>query len=129
MYDLGDEVADWITNFLKQHRAHDCKNNHNVDDPVKEEDPVNPVRLVCLDDPKKGVYDRPAHPKLKGIHSPFTDYSPISIGFDASLEDVNRGLKEAGMNQGKAIPMDRFRNNITISGTMAWEEDQWLVAK
>ncbi|KAI8081133.1 MOSC N-terminal beta barrel domain-containing protein [Thamnidium elegans] len=129
VYDVGDEAADWMTEFLKDHRQHDCQNNHSVDDPIKESDPISPVRLVTLDDPKKGVYNRPAHPKLNGVHSPFSDWSPISFGFSASLDDVNKGLLETGISKGNQIPMDRFRNNITISGTVAWEEDQWLVAK
>lgn len=129
VYDMGDEAGAWITQFLFNHRKHDRQNNHSVDDPVGENDPVDPVRLVTLDDPKKGVYSRPAHPKLNGIHTSFSDWSPISFGFSSSLDEVNKGLLETGISKGNQIPMNRFRNNITISGTIPWEEDQWLVAK
>ncbi|CAO0803323.1 unnamed protein product [Mucor circinelloides] len=129
VYDMGDEAGAWITQFLFNHRKHDRQNNHSVDDPIGENDPVDPVRLVTLDDPKKGVYSRPAHPKLNGIHTSFSDWSPISFGFSSSLEQVNKGLLETGISKGNQIPMNRFRNNITISGTIPWEEDQWLVAK
>lgn len=129
VYDVGDEAAEWITQFLTNHRQHDCQNNHSIDDPIKESDPISPVRLVTLDDPKKGVYSRQAHPDLKGVHTAFSDWSPISFGFSASLKDVNNGLLETGISKGNQIPMDRFRNNITISGTIPWEEDEWLVAK
>lgn len=129
VYDVGDKAGEWITEFLRNHRQHDRQNNHNVDDPIKEDDPIEPVRLVTLEDPKNGVYSRPAHSKLNGVHSPFTDWSPISFGFSSSLEDVNKGLIETGISKGNTIPMNRFRNNITIAGTIAWEEDQWLVAK
>ncbi|KAI7902154.1 MOSC N-terminal beta barrel domain-containing protein [Cokeromyces recurvatus] len=129
VYDLGDEVGEWITQFLINHRQHDRENNHSVDDPIHENDPVSKVRLVTLDDPAKGVYDRPAHPYLKGVHTAFSDWSPISFGFVSSLEEVNKGLLETGISKGNQIPMNRFRNNITIAGTIPWEEDQWLVAK
>ncbi|KAI8639705.1 hypothetical protein BD408DRAFT_420955 [Parasitella parasitica] len=129
VYDMGDEAGAWITQFLANHRKHDRQNNHSVDDPIGENDPVDPVRLVTLDDPKKGVYSRPAHPKLDGIHTAFSDWSPISFGFLSSLDHVNKGLMETGISKGHQIPMSRFRNNITIGGTIPWEEDQWLVAK
>ncbi|KAI9481341.1 MAG: MOSC N-terminal beta barrel domain-containing protein [Benjaminiella poitrasii] len=129
VYDLGDQVGEWITQFLINHRKHDRENNHNVDDPINENDPISKVRLVTLDDPSKGVYGRPAHPYLDGVHTAFSDWSPISFGFSNSLADVNKGLLETGVSKGHQIPMNRFRNNITISGTVPWEEDQWLVAK
>ncbi|KAI7894601.1 uncharacterized protein EV154DRAFT_498286 [Mucor mucedo] len=118
VYDMGDEAGDWVTQFLTNNRHLDHFN-----------EPVRPVRLVTLDDPKNGVYSRQTHPQLQGIHSPFTDYSPISIGFTTSLQEVNKGLLQTGISQGVQIPMNRFRNNIIISGTVPWEEDQWLVAR
>lgn len=129
VYDMGDKAGEWITQFIKNHRQHDRDNNHNVDDPIKEDDPVDPVRLVTLEDPREGVYSRPTHPELEGVHTAFNDWSPISFGFVSSLEDVNKGLLETGISKGNQIPMNRFRNNITIKGTIPWEEDQWLVAK
>ncbi|CAO3638174.1 unnamed protein product [Mucor fragilis] len=129
VYDMGDEAGAWITKFLVNHRQHDRQNNHSVDDPIGENDPVDPVRLVTVDDPKNGVYSRPAHPKLNGVHTAFSDWSPISFGFSSSLEQLNKGLLETGISKGNQIPMNRFRNNITISGTIPWEEDQWLIAK
>ena len=129
VYDVGDEAAAWCTQFLKNHRQHDIQNDHSVEDPIHENDPVSPVRLVTLNDPKAGVYSRPAHPKLEGIHAAFQDWSPISFGFTNSLEELNKGLVDSGYSNGNTINMVRFRNNITIEGTLPWEEDQWLVAK
>lgn len=130
VYDMGDEASKWCTQFMKNHRLQDVANDHNKKDPLGENDSVMPVRLVTLEDPKKGVYSRPSHPKLEGIHTAFQDWSPISFGFTSSLEEVNKGLLETGINKGgEQIPINRFRNNITISGTLPWEEDQWLVAK
>ncbi|ORE09768.1 hypothetical protein BCV72DRAFT_260560 [Rhizopus microsporus var. microsporus] len=129
VYDMGDEASAWVTQFLASHREHDRANNHSIDDPVKDDEPVRMTRLVTLEDPKNKVYSRPSHPKLDGIHSAFADWSPVSFGFTSSLEDVNRGLLETGISKGNQIPMSRFRNNLTISGTVPWEEDKWLVAK
>ncbi|KAG0735638.1 hypothetical protein G6F16_009443 [Rhizopus arrhizus] len=129
VYDLGDEASRWLTQFLVNHRQSDQENSHNPDDPVKDDDPIPEARLVTLEDPEHKVYSRPAHPNLPGIHSPFADWSPISFGFTASLEHVNQGLIETGISKGNQIPMSRFRNNITISGTVPWEEDQWLVVR
>lgn len=129
VYDVGDEAAEWITQFLTNHIAHDRQYNQSTVFPMGEDEPVMPVRLVTLDDPKNGVYSRPAHPKLNGIHTAFSDWSPISFGFTSSLKEVNKGLIETGISNGDQIPMNRFRTNITIAGTIAWEEDQWLVAK
>lgn len=126
VFDMGDEAAEWITNFLKVNRKHDLENDHNPEEAVKA-DEFRPIRLVTLDDPNNGRYARPAHRKLPGIHSPFTDWSPISFGFEASLADLNKGLVEKA--NGRPIPINRFRNNLTISGTTAWEEDDWLVVQ
>lgn len=126
VFDLGDEAAAWITNFFKANRKHDSENDHNPDEAVKPDEFRN-IRLVTLDDPNNGRYARPAHGKLPGIHSPFSDWSPISFGFEASLDDLNKGLVEKA--NGRSIPINRFRNNLTISGTKAWEEDDWLVVK
>ncbi|KAI8389341.1 MOSC N-terminal beta barrel domain-containing protein [Blakeslea trispora] len=129
VFDMGDSAAEWLSAFLVNHKEHDIQNNHNKDDPISKDDPIIPARLVTLDDPKNGVFNRPAHPKLSGAHSSFTDWSPISFGFTSSLKELNQNMVETGFSKGEEIPMIRFRNNITISGTVPWEEDEWLVAK
>ncbi|KAF7728814.1 hypothetical protein EC973_005440 [Apophysomyces ossiformis] len=129
VYDMGDEPAEWFRTFLINHRQHDIENNHNPEDAVNDSATVPNVRMVVLENPKKGIYKRPAHPRLPGTHSPFSDWSPISFGFQSSMDEVNKGLLEHNISQGAVIPIDRFRNNLTISGTVAWEEDEWLVAR
>lgn len=125
VYDVGDQVAEWIQQFLINHRDHDYQNNYNAD----REKPIDPVRLVTVEDPKEGVYHRPVHPKLKGVHVAFNDWSPITFGFESSMEQVNKGLLETGFSKGNQINLGRFRSNIAIKGTEPWEEDQWLVVK
>ncbi|KAI9317965.1 MOSC N-terminal beta barrel domain-containing protein [Dichotomocladium elegans] len=128
-YDLGDEAADWLDNFFKKHVQHNRENPHAYDGETVDAE-VPPCRLVTLNSPVSGGdYSRPAHAKLPGVHAPFSDSSPISIGTESSLEDVNNGLKETGISNGKTITVDRFRNNLTISGTVPWEEDEWLVVQ
>lgn len=125
VYDLGESVANWIYQFLMNHREHDYQNNFNAD----RDKLIDPVRLVTVEDPKEGVYHRPVHPKLNGVHVAFNDWSPITFGFESSMKQVNKGLLETGFSKGNQINLVRFRNNIAIKGTEPWEEDQWLVVK
>ncbi|KAI8086372.1 MOSC N-terminal beta barrel domain-containing protein [Halteromyces radiatus] len=130
-YDMGDAAGEWLETFFRRHRSHDVTNNHNPDDPVDLEQPIPRLRLVTLEDPQQegSHYSRPAHQALPGTHSPFTDWSPVSFGFEASLDALNQGLLARDISQGNIIGMDRFRNNVDIAGTLPWEEDTWLVAK
>jgi uncharacterized protein len=51
-----------------------------------------------------------------------TDGFPVLIANEASLEELNRRLKEKGK---ETIPMSRFRPNIVVQGAKAFEEDTW----
>jgi uncharacterized protein len=51
-----------------------------------------------------------------------TDGFPLLIACEASLEELNRRLKE---NNKDPIDMSRFRANIVIKGTKPFEEDYW----
>lgn len=124
-FDVGDEAADWMAKFFIEYTSHDEHNAHEVTD-GEQERPTN-IRLVTLD--LKQGYQRPAHPELSGINSPFSDWSPVSFGFTSSLEAVNRDLVNDNWSNGHQIPMNRFRNNLTIAGTEPWEEDTWLVVR
>ncbi|KAG7370762.1 MOSC domain containing protein [Nitzschia inconspicua] len=57
-----------------------------------------------------------------------TDGYPILVASEASLQDVNDKLKQAGKD---TIPMSRFRPNIVVKGDNnnlnAFEEDRWKV--
>jgi len=48
----------------------------------------------------------------------FADAFPYLLISQASLDELNSRLEEA-------VPMDRFRPNIVVSGTDAFEEDTW----
>jgi uncharacterized protein len=124
-FDVGDAAADWLKQFFLVYKSHDQSNSHGDTDGGAER-PTN-IRLVTLD-LSKG-YERKAHPELPGINSPFTDWSPVSFGFEESLQALNDSLVDGKWSNGHRIPMNRFRNNLTIAGTEPWEEDTWLVAR
>ena len=125
VFDMGDEASKWIGNFMESHRDH---HKENPTGDIDFDASFPELRLVTLDDPKNGEYSRPALESLPGVHSPFSDWAPLSIGCESSLEEVNHGLKETGVSN-DSIPINRFRNNLTFSGTIPWEEDEWLVVK
>ena len=52
----------------------------------------------------------------------FADAYPVLLASLSSLDDLNARLLEKGAD---SVPMDRFRPNIVVSGTAAWEEDTW----
>ncbi len=52
----------------------------------------------------------------------FADGFPFLVTNDASLADLNHRI---ATNAGAAVPMNRFRSNLVISGAAAWAEDGW----
>jgi len=57
----------------------------------------------------------------------FADGYPLLVISEASLADLNERLEEkrqAGM-LAAPVPMNRFRPNIVVSGSAAFEEDSW----
>jgi uncharacterized protein len=55
-----------------------------------------------------------------GAHTLFADGYPILVTSLASLADLNR---RTGRDAANALPMNRFRPNIVLSGLPAWDED------
>lgn len=75
------------------------------------------VRLVFLPDD----IHRPVNPKYAVSEKDevsFADGYPVLIISEASLGDLNLRLKTA-------VPMNRFRPNLVISGSTPYEEDTW----
>jgi uncharacterized protein len=52
----------------------------------------------------------------------FADGYPVLLANAASLDDLNSRITKNG---GSAVPMNRFRANIVVSGANAWAEDGW----
>jgi uncharacterized protein len=95
-YDCDELTATWFTNFLG-----------------------TPCRLVRFHADAK----RPASNKWTGdVEAPtlFADAFPMLVISEGSLADLNDKLKAQGRD---ALPMNRFRPNIVIGGTEAFEED------
>lgn len=105
---------------------------------------VSGVRLVryCGDDPeaaasvggeseaRRPVFRdpgcRPLPPEDEGpslpLQTAFADGFPILLTSEATLAELNGKLEAAGR---LAVPMDRFRPNIVVSGFPAGAEDEW----
>jgi uncharacterized protein YcbX len=95
-YDCDDTTATWFSNALGR-----------------------PCRLVRFHPDAA----RSANPKWTGgVDAPtlFSDGYPMLVLSQASLDDLNEKLVAQGRD---ALPMDRFRPNIVIAGTGAFEED------
>ena len=75
------------------------------------------VRLVRMAD----NFARPVDPDY-GVHPndhvSFADGFPYLLVAESSLADLNTHLDET-------VPMNRFRPNIVIQGSLAYAEDQW----
>lgn len=106
--DCGDEVSAWLSTVL-----HDDKEK---------------VRLIFKGDLVK---DRPAEiPQVKHEFTQYnkrdravyTDDSSYHLACQSSLEELNSRLDAP-------IPMDHFRPNIVVSGSQAYDEDDWVYAK
>ncbi|MBW4467965.1 MAG: MOSC domain-containing protein [Pegethrix bostrychoides GSE-TBD4-15B] len=73
------------------------------------------VRLVRLGE----GYSRPVKPAPLAAHQvSFADGYPLLLISEASLADLNQRLPEA-------LPMNRFRPNLVVSGCEAYAEDSW----
>ena len=76
----------------------------------------SPVRLVHMpDDVERAVAPEYSQP---GDIVGFADGFPLLLATTASLEDLNARLAAP-------VPMNRFRPNVVVEGSVPWEEDQW----
>ncbi|KAM8810154.1 mitochondrial amidoxime reducing component 2 [Eudromia elegans] len=95
--DCGDEVAQWITSFLKT-EPYRLVHFESSMVPRKSKDIINRFRTT----------DEVAYP----------DCSPILMLTEASLDDLNSRME-------KKVKMENFRPNILVSDCSAYEEDSW----
>jgi uncharacterized protein YcbX len=93
----GEHADAWLTEFLDQ-----------------------PVRLVYLDDPTRRAVD-PRYGTADDRVG-FADSFPVLLTSTASLAAVNGWLAELDH---PAVPMNRFRPNLVVSGFPAWVEHDW----
>ncbi|MBU2285986.1 MAG: MOSC N-terminal beta barrel domain-containing protein [Gammaproteobacteria bacterium] len=101
-YDMGDIAAQWFSDFLSQ--------------------PGQPQRL-------RMVRFDPDHRRLSGLDwtagveatNQFADAFPLVVVSEASLEELNGRLAEAGHAH---VGVERFRPNIVLAGVGAQDEDR-----
>ncbi|MFC9329831.1 MOSC domain-containing protein [Kitasatospora sp. NPDC057015] len=85
---------------------------------------VGDFRLVHLDDPRR----RPVDPDWSepGQSVSMADGFPLLLTTTASLARLNELIAaEHPEDAGEDLPMTRFRPNLVVDGTQAWEEDTW----
>jgi uncharacterized protein YcbX len=82
-----------------------------------------PVRLVYLDDPTRR---RPNQRfALPSDRVSFADGYPLLLATTASLARLNDWIAEGPRADEGPLPMTRFRPNVVVDDTEAWEEDGW----
>uniref|UniRef100_A0A5F8H631 Mitochondrial amidoxime reducing component 1 n=1 Tax=Monodelphis domestica TaxID=13616 RepID=A0A5F8H631_MONDO len=95
--DCGDEIAQWITSFLKSET----------------------FRLVQFETQMMGRKSKEIfQPFIQNYQVAYPDASPFLIISEASLADLNSRLE-------KKVKANNFRPNIVISGCGVFEEDSW----
>ncbi len=100
--DEGEEASAWLTRVLGDLRG-------------------SKLRLVRFDDDHR----RPVevrYQKGEEAHTAFADGYPFLIASSASLEALNHSLEQKRL---APMPMNRFRPNIVIEGSLAFAEDGW----
>lgn len=95
--DTGEECARWCSDFLGV-----------------------PARLLRFDPERERRVDPDYTGSVGGATTLFADGFPLLVIGQASLDDLNTRLTSKGA---PAIPIDRFRPNLVLSGLDAYEED------
>ncbi|WP_437953365.1 MOSC N-terminal beta barrel domain-containing protein [Sorangium sp. So ce296] len=96
--DCGDEAAAWLSDFL-DHPARLVRAGEAFRRPVLKDPVARPEDVVS-----------------------FADEFPLLVISEASLADLNAHLEDRGA---AALPMDRFRPSLVVSGCAAFDEDRW----
>ena len=97
--DAGDEVSEWLTTQLAM--------------------PRGALRLVRFHPDMRRDCSR-LYAGESGAHTFFADGYPVLVTNAASLADLNVRMRRDADN---AMPMDRFRPNVVMTGLPAWDED------
>jgi len=86
------------------------------------------LRLVRCVDPKR----RALNPDFSapGDHTAYADGYPVTLASRASLAQLNEWIAQGAVERGEepptALPIERFRPNVVIDGTLeAFAEDTW----
>lgn len=105
-FDMGDTAAQWFTDFLMPERPTGM--------------PAMKLRLVRFD-PEHKRSSNLKWTKGKQALNQFSDGYPILVLSQASLDELNARLQQAGH---APVGIERFRPNIVLSGLQAHDEDR-----
>ncbi|NLY26514.1 MAG: MOSC domain-containing protein [Alcaligenaceae bacterium] len=108
-FDEGPEAAHWLSGFLET----PCRllRVHPTAERLASPEHLNAWR----------VQHGHQAPNLPASHRfGFADGFPFLVAFTASLDQLNHDIAASGH---APVPMNRFRPNLVISGTQAFEED------
>ncbi len=100
--DQGDQVAEWLQKSL------DLEGIRLVRQSPEHIRPIDPNYAQKEDEPVS-----------------FSDGYPILITNTASLDELNRRLREIYPRESLTFPMNRFRPNIIVETDFPFLEDQW----
>jgi uncharacterized protein YcbX len=79
-----------------------------------------PARLLRFDPKRERIVDPDYTDSVGGATTHFADGFPLLVIGQASLDDLNTRLSGKGA---PAIPINRFRPNVVLTGLDAYEED------
>ncbi|MEW2069313.1 MOSC N-terminal beta barrel domain-containing protein [Streptomyces sp. NPDC007346] len=82
------------------------------------------AKLVHLDDPARRRHVDPEYARPGDMVS-FADGYPLLLTTTASLDALNDLVAAGDRPHEGPLPMDRFRPNVVVDSTEAWEEDSW----
>ena len=106
-FDMGDEAAQWFTDFLSKSENPSPNSSHDA------------YRLVRFDP----AYQRVSNPKwTDGVRAlnQFNDGFPLLLLSEASHAQLNQRLVAAGHT---SVGIERFRPNVVLSGLQPHDED------
>lgn len=97
------------------------------------DDTVNAWLSACLSTDVQLVYNDPKAPRRhkvfaqdRDIPTSFADAYPVLLTTQASLDALNAYMHSQGRDP---VTMARFRPNIVVRDSPAWDEDSWQVVK
>ena len=108
-YDMGALASQWLGDCLGQ-----TERGRNL---LAQR---GPLHLVRFDPDHRRVSDRAWTGEVTALNQ-FSDGYPLLVVSEASLDELNRRLTEAGR---PTVGMERFRPNLVLSGLAAHEEDR-----
>ncbi|EFA84720.1 hypothetical protein PPL_01712 [Heterostelium album PN500] len=116
-HDSGDEAAEWLSKFLELQNVRLVQVSSEHRRHIKEK-----YAQVAFQ-------HQPTPEEVERYQYAFCDASQVMILSQASIDDINARIDETrrAKSEPKQRPMDerRYRPNVLLVGTGAWEEDRW----